>query len=126
MRCPSCMAENAARRRLCAQCGGVLPVPCTVCGFENEIAARSCGGCGRPIGEIAAQKPATPSALSRADSGLWVGHLTRGEPTPAREMVELFLREAAARPNSPEVVIAHRLSGQTSFYFGDSAGAPAR
>jgi len=41
-------------------------------------------------------------------------------------MVELFLREAAARPNSPEVVIAHRLSGQTSFYFGDSAGAPAR
>ena len=112
MRCPSCMAENAARRRLCAQCGGVLPVPCTVCGFENEIAARSCGGCGRPIGEIAAQKPATPSALSRADSGLWVGHLTRGEPAPARE---LFLREAAARPNCPEVVIAHRLSGQTPF-----------
>ena len=26
--------------------------------------------------------------------GLWVGHLTRGEPAPMREMAELFLREA--------------------------------
>src|SRR5215469_16907552 len=68
MRCPSCMAENAATRRFCAQCGAALPVPCPACGFENETAARFCGGCGRSIGETAAQKPATPSPPQRADS----------------------------------------------------------
>src|SRR6516162_1449703 len=30
--------------------------------------------------------------------GLWVGHLTRCEPEPMREMAKLFLREATARP----------------------------
>jgi len=55
--------------------------------------------------------------------GLWVGHLTRGEPAPMQDVAELLLREAAARPNCPEAVIAHRISGQTRFYFGDFAGA---
>src|SRR5262249_36022444 len=55
--------------------------------------------------------------------GLWVGHLTRCEPEPMREMAELFLREATARPDCPEAVVAHRISGQTRFYFGDFAGA---
>ncbi len=55
--------------------------------------------------------------------GLWVGHLTRCEPAPMREMAELFLREATARPNCPETLIAHRISGVTCFYFGDFAGA---
>src|SRR5262249_49454547 len=32
-------------------------------------------------------------------------------------------REAAARPNCPEAVVAHRVSGATRFYFGDFAGA---
>jgi hypothetical protein len=40
-----------------------------------------------------------------------------------REMAELSLREATAQPNCPEAVIAHRISGQTRFYFGDFAGA---
>ena len=40
-----------------------------------------------------------------------------------REMAELFLREATARPDCPEISIAHRISGQTRFYFGDFAGA---
>jgi hypothetical protein len=40
-----------------------------------------------------------------------------------REMAELFLREAAAQPNCPEAVIAHRTSGSTCWYFGDYAGA---
>jgi tetratricopeptide (TPR) repeat protein len=40
-----------------------------------------------------------------------------------REMAELFLREATARPNCPETLIAHRISGVTWFYFGDFAGA---
>ena len=48
MRCPSCMAENTATRRFCAQCGTPLPSPCPSCGFENEPSARFCGGCGKP------------------------------------------------------------------------------
>jgi predicted ATPase len=55
--------------------------------------------------------------------GLWVGHLTRSEPAPLREMAELCLREAATRPNCPETLIAHRNFGFTYFYFGDFAGA---
>jgi predicted ATPase len=55
--------------------------------------------------------------------GLWVGHFNRGEPAPMREMAELFLREATARPNCPEALSAHRVSGATFFHFGDFAGA---
>jgi predicted ATPase/class 3 adenylate cyclase/tetratricopeptide (TPR) repeat protein len=55
--------------------------------------------------------------------GLWVGHLNRGEPAPAREMAELFLREATARRDCPETLVAHRVSGNTCVYFGDFAGA---
>jgi TolB-like protein/class 3 adenylate cyclase/predicted ATPase len=55
--------------------------------------------------------------------GLWIGQLTRCEPTPMRETAGLFLQEAAARPNCPEAVIAHRISGTTYFYFGDFADA---
>ena len=40
-----------------------------------------------------------------------------------REMAELFLREATARPDCPEALIAHRISGITCCYFGDFAGA---
>jgi tetratricopeptide (TPR) repeat protein len=55
--------------------------------------------------------------------GLWVGHYNRSEPAPMREMAELFVREAAARPDCPETLVAHRISGNTCFYFGDFAGA---
>jgi tetratricopeptide (TPR) repeat protein len=55
--------------------------------------------------------------------GLWVGHLSRGEPAPMREMAELFLREATTRPDCPEALIAHRNSGITCWYFGDFADA---
>jgi predicted ATPase len=55
--------------------------------------------------------------------GLWSGHITRGEPAPMREMAELLLREATARPDCPEALIGHRTSGQTRWYFGDFAGA---
>jgi predicted ATPase len=59
----------------------------------------------------------------RFSYGLWVGHLTRGEPAPMREMAELFLREATAPPNCPEVLVGHKISGVTCFYFGDFVGA---
>ena len=55
--------------------------------------------------------------------GLWVGHLTRCEPAPASEMAQLFLREATARPNCPEVLVGHRISGVTRWYLGDFADA---
>jgi predicted ATPase len=58
--------------------------------------------------------------------GLWVGHFTRGEPAPMCEMAELFLREATARPNCPETLVGHRISGNTCLYFGDFAGAHER
>jgi predicted ATPase len=40
-----------------------------------------------------------------------------------RDMAGLFLREATARPDCPETVVAHRISGSTCFYFGDFAAA---
>src|SRR6516165_11880808 len=58
MRCPSCMAENVATRRFCAECGKPLPLPCSACGFENEPTAKFCGGCGKPVGEITTPAPA--------------------------------------------------------------------
>jgi predicted ATPase len=54
---------------------------------------------------------------------LWGGHLSRGEPAPMREIAELFLREATARPDCPETLIAYRVSGCTCLQFGDFAGA---
>ena len=45
--------------------------------------------------------------------GLWAGHVNRCEPAPMREMAELFLREAVARPDCPETLVAHRVSGTT-------------
>ena len=55
--------------------------------------------------------------------GLWAGHFNRGEPGPMREMAELFLREAATRPDCPETLVAHRVSGTTCLYFGDFVDA---
>ena len=55
--------------------------------------------------------------------GLWVGHMNRCEPAAMREMPELFLREVTARPNCPEALIAHRVSGTNYLYFGDFADA---
>jgi TolB-like protein/class 3 adenylate cyclase/predicted ATPase len=55
--------------------------------------------------------------------GLWVGHFNRCEPAPLREMAELFLHEATARPDCPETLMAQRISGATRWYFGDCAGA---
>ena len=55
--------------------------------------------------------------------GLWTGHFNRCEHAPMREMAELFLREATAQPDCPEALVAHRVSGNTRFYFGDFAAA---
>jgi predicted ATPase len=72
--------------------------------------------------ELANQVEDTAERFS-AYYGLWAVHRTRGEPEPMREMAELFLREATARPDCPETLNAHRIAGLTCWYFGDFAGA---
>ena len=67
MRCPSCMAENAATRRFCAECGAALPAPCANCGFANEPSAKFCGGCGKPIEIGSGTLPITPSPEHRVE-----------------------------------------------------------
>jgi class 3 adenylate cyclase len=62
------MAENTAMRRFCAECGAPLPFPCSACGFANEPTARFCGGCGRPIGEVAAPAPENALPAPRGDA----------------------------------------------------------
>src|SRR5262245_55673274 len=47
--------------------------------------------------------------------GLFVGHLNRCEPAPMREMAQLFLREATARPDCPETLIAQAISASLAF-----------
>jgi predicted ATPase len=70
-----------------------------------------------------ASREADASERFAAYYGVWLGHLSRSEPAPLREMAELFLREITARPNCPETVMGHRISGVTCWYFGDLAGA---
>jgi predicted ATPase len=53
----------------------------------------------------------------------WGGHLSRGEAAPMRELAEHFLREATARLDCPETLIAYRVSGCNCLQFGDFAGA---
>jgi predicted ATPase len=50
----------------------------------------------------------------------------RGEAAPMRDLAELFLGEATARPNCPEALVAHRTFGVTCWYFGDFTGAHDR
>jgi len=68
MRCPSCLAENAATRRFCAECGSPLASACPACGFENEPTAKFCGGCGKPVGETADPPPPARSTPPRNDA----------------------------------------------------------
>ena len=124
MRCPSCMAENAATRRFCAQCGAALPVSCPACAFENEIAARFCGGCGRPIGETAAQQPVTPSPPPRADSAerrqltVMFCDLVGSTALSARFDPEELREEIRAYQNTVSGVVA-RYDGFVAKFMGD-------
>src|SRR5215472_4600629 len=67
MRCRKCMADNAATRRFCAECGSPLPSLCPGCGFENEPIAKFCGGCGNLI-RAPAPTPPTASPPPRTEA----------------------------------------------------------
>src|SRR5262249_23862629 len=124
MRCPSCMAENTATRRFCAQCGSALLVPCPACGFANEPTPHLCGVCGKPIAQTGAQEPVTPSQRPRTD-GAERRQLTvmfcdlvgstplsvRYDPEDLREVIGAYHRSVADT--------VARFAGFVAKYFGD-------
>src|SRR6202048_4085323 len=118
------MAENAATRRFCAQCGSPLPSRCPACGFENEPEERFCGGCGKPVGEAAA--PASPAPLPppRTDSAerrqltVMFCDLVGSTPMSSRLDPE-DLREVIAAYHRAVAEVITRLDGFVSRYMGD-------
>ena len=122
MRCPRCMAENAAARRYCAKCGSPLPLSCPACGFENEPTANFCGGCGKPVGEAAA--PAPPAPPSRPDSAerrqltVMFCDLVGSTPLSARLDPE-DLREVIAAYHRAVAGVVTAFDGFVGRYMGD-------
>jgi class 3 adenylate cyclase len=131
MRCPSCMAENAATRRFCAQCGTPLPSPCSACGFENEPNAKFCGGCGKPVGETAAPPPTAPSLPPRGDTAErrqltvmfcdLVGSTalaSRLDPEDLREVIGAYHRCVAETISQFDGFVAKYMGDGVLAYFG--------
>ena len=54
-----------------------------------------------------------------ADYGLWAGSYLRGELAAMRAHAAVFLRDAEAKPNSPEASVAHRVLGTTHWIVGE-------
>ena len=55
--------------------------------------------------------------------GLWVGSYYRAELEFMRELADGFLRDAEAKPDSPEAGVAHRINGVTRWFQGDFVDA---
>jgi class 3 adenylate cyclase/predicted ATPase len=124
VRCPSCMTENAATRRFCAECGAPLPSPCPACGFANEPTAKFCGGCGKPIGEVTAPTPTAVPPPPRADGAerrqltVMFCDLVGSTPLSARLDPE-DLREVIGAYHRAVAEIIARFDGFVSRYMGD-------
>jgi class 3 adenylate cyclase/predicted ATPase len=58
-----------------------------------------------------------------ADYGLWVGSFVRGDLPSMRTHAAAFLAGVAARPDSPEAGVAHRILGTTHWFAGEYAEA---
>ena len=58
-----------------------------------------------------------------ADYGLWVGSSVRGDLPSMRTHAAAFLAGVAARPDSPEAGVAHRVLGTTHWFAGEYADA---
>jgi class 3 adenylate cyclase len=118
------MAENAATRRFCAQCGAVLPSPCPACGFENEPTARFCGGCGKSLGEVAAPAPTIVPAPPRIDSAerrqLTVMFCDLvGSTALSSQLDPEDLREVIAAYHRAVAGVVAQLDGFVAKYMGD-------
>src|SRR6202035_4770319 len=130
MHCPSCMAENVATRRFCAQCGSPLPSPCPTCGFENEPAARFCGGCGKSVGEAAAAPtilPASPRIDNAERRQLTVMFCdlvgstalsARLDPEDLREVIAAYHRAVAEVVTGFDGFISRYMGDGVVIYFG--------
>jgi class 3 adenylate cyclase len=124
------MAENTATRRFCLQCGSALPVSCPACGFENEPAARFCGGCGKPIGEATAQElvvasaPRTDNAERRQLTVMFcdlVGSTplsARYDPEDLREILGAYHRRVADTVSQFAGFVAKYMGDGVLIYFG--------
>jgi class 3 adenylate cyclase/tetratricopeptide (TPR) repeat protein len=125
------MAENAAIRRFCAQCGAALPQPCATCDFENEPTAKFCGGCGRPIAEVAVSTLVSAPAFSRGD-GAERRQLTvmfcdlvsstalasRLDPEDLREVIGVYHQSVAETIARFEGFVAKYMGDGVLVYFG--------
>ena len=131
MRCPSCMAENAATRHFCAQCGTALLWPCSNCGFENEPSAKFCGGCGTPVGQTGAQErvalsrgPPTDAAERRQLTVMFcelVGSTvlsTRFDPEDLLELIGAYHRAVADTVGRFDGFVAKYMGDSVLTYFG--------
>ena len=131
MRCPGCMAENAATRRFCARCGMPLPLRCAACGFENEPGARFCGGCGKPMGETAAEGPTIMPTAPRTDSAErrqltvmfcdLVGSTalaTRLDPEDLQEVIAAYHECVTATIRGYDGYVARYMGDGVLIYFG--------
>ncbi len=58
-----------------------------------------------------------------ADYGLWVGSYVRGDLPSMRTHAAAFIAGVAARPDSPEAGVAHRVLGTTHCFAGEYAQA---
>ena len=58
-----------------------------------------------------------------ADFGLWAGSFVRGDLPSMRTHAAAFLAGVAARPDSPEAGVAHRVRGITHWFAGEFAEA---
>jgi class 3 adenylate cyclase len=125
------MAENAATRRFCAECGTPLPSPCPACGFENEPSARFCGGCGKPIGDAPTSAPVAASPPPRFDTAErrqltvmfcdLVGSTelsARVDPEDLREVIGAYHRAVAEVVAGFDGFVAKYMGDGVLVYFG--------
>ncbi len=64
MECPHCRLSTSLEDGRCALCGWSLTV-CPDCGAANDVTARMCGGCGRPL----AEEEEADAAIEAEDDG---------------------------------------------------------
>lgn len=79
--CPACGAEVELGRLT-----GILGIVCRACDAYNEPRARTCAGCGRPLGDAAEATPTSVPAAAAAAAA---------PPTPGAPVVRAFPRPGA-------------------------------
>jgi len=93
-------------------------------GYGNALLAARGIGAPETTAAFARAREATlgdkdaPERLA-ADYGLWAGSFARGELPAMRELSAAFLSDVAARPDSPEAGVAHRVLGTTHWFAGE-------